>query len=163
MQTLKAIFLLGCISFLFSCDDSVATKTETVESATKIEIEYAKNFNLIKTDKGYELQILNPNTYKLDKKFTITKGEEHKIISLTSTLNGMLSILEGTDHLVGISDINYIFDSKIRAQYKKGKLAEYGDETNYSLEKIISSDANMILYNGFGTEFPNQKKLEALN
>jgi iron complex transport system substrate-binding protein len=128
-----------------------------------LEIEYANNFDLITTDLGFELQILDPVTKEIETRIEISKDKGKKIISLSSTLNGMLSILNQADNLVGISDINYVNDPKIHSLFNANKITEYGDETNFSLEKVIASNANIILYSGFGKEFPHHAKLKALN
>ncbi len=125
-------------------------------------IEYAKHFDLEFTEEGYKLYLLNPDTGEREKTFLIDPDKRYDLISLTSTLNGMLSILQTTDHLKGISDIQYVYDGKIRRMYEKGSILAYGDETSHSLEKIIASGANTILYSGFGDEFPNSSQLEKL-
>jgi iron complex transport system substrate-binding protein len=154
---------LFSLFFLFSCgQESVDTSEAISESTGSIEIEYAENLLLETTDEGYKVSILNPNSGSIEKTYTVKSGEKKKIIGLTSTLNGMLSILGETDLLVGVSSMDYVYDADIRKKFERNEITEFGDETNHSVEKIIASDANTILYSGFGDEFPNHEKLEKL-
>ncbi len=150
--------------FFYSCQrkaDGSCCKTE-IDDIVELNTHYASNFELIKTNIGYKLNILNPESGEIEKKITLKPNQNHKIISLTSTLNGMISILNQQKQLVGISDINYIYDSTIAQSFYDGKITSFGDETSLSLEKIINSKADIIFYSGFGEKFPHQDKLEKL-
>lgn len=125
-------------------------------------VEYAKRFSLEIKGDHYQLNILDPETGKTERSFSINKNKERKIISLTTTLNGMLSLLEAQDFIVGITDRDYLYDLRYIEAVQTGKIAEFGDESTYSIEKIINSGANTILYSGFGDDFPNREKLEKL-
>ena len=162
-------YIIGILLILSGCGDNSqldhpASNSDNIEENIPEEliVEYAENFQLQRIDQGYLIEIINPNTGKIEKSFKVRNDEPKRIISLTATLNGMLSILNSTELIVGISDINYIHSPEIRKRFKQGKITEYGDETTYSIEKTISSQANTILYSGFGDEFPNHKKLEKI-
>lgn len=127
-----------------------------------LKIEYATHFDLERTQKGIDLHILDPDTGEREETFHLDPTKKYSLISLSSTLNGMLSILGSGDHLRGISDIQYVYDPDIRKRYAQGKILDYGDESAQSLEKLAASGANTILYSGFGDEFPNSKQLEQL-
>ena len=163
MQRLKLLFVLCLIYSIVQCSSPSSPVKPTNLNEASLAIEYANNFNLITTDLGFELQILDPVTKEIETRIEIRKNVKKKIISLCSTLNGMLSILNQTDKLVGISDINFVNAPEIHSLFNAKKITEYGDETNFSLEKVISSKANIILYSGFGKEFPYHNKLKALN
>ena len=163
MQFIKLLFVLSLTCLIIQCSSPSLPMEPTSENGAPLQIEYATNFNLITTDLGFELQILDPLTKEIESRIEIRKEERKKIISLSSTLNGMLSILNQTDKLVGISDIDYVDDAQIHSRFNANKITEYGDETSFSLEKVIASNANIILYSGFGKEFPHHKKLKALN
>lgn len=152
------------ILLLFSCQreqNDSCCKSDVNETIT-LNTNYASNFDLIKTNVGYKLNILSPETGDVEKTISISPSAEHKIISLTSTLNGMISILNEQHQLVGISNIDYIYDTLIKNFYVKNEIASFGDETSISLEKIINSKADIIFYSGFGEKFPHQEKLEKL-
>jgi iron complex transport system substrate-binding protein len=144
-----------------SSETEVSDTNKNVE--TTVEIKYAKNFNLTQKNNQYILEILDPISGKTESLHTIDPSKKHEAISLSATVVGMYAILNQQKQLKGVSSIDYVFDGKVKSMFKSGSIKEFGDETTNSIEKIISSKANTILYSGFGDEFPNQKKLEALN
>lgn len=148
---------------LFNCASEDPKQCELQSKVNQLKIEYAKNFNLIQEDNQYILEILDPVSGKIESTHIIDNNKKHESISLSATVVGMYAILHQQTLLKGISNIEYVFDQKVKSLYKSGNIKEYGDETTNSIEKIISSKANIILYSGFGEEFPNQKKLEALH
>ena len=160
LKILPFLFLL----FLFSCQQEKDVNCcEIVSLPTfEIKVNYASNFDLVRTNNGYRLLIISPENGEIEKTINITPKKDHKIISLTSTLNGMISILHEQKQLVGISSINYVYDKIISDSYSKGLITSFGDETSLSLEKIINTKADIIFYSGFGEHFPHQEKLEKL-
>lgn len=162
---MRLLYLIP-LFFVFACSNE-SVKEDSLDSGEEkfsgsLEIEYAEHFQLEQTENGNLLHILNPDTQKKEQSFEIEAGKNRSIISLTSTLNGMVSILDAVDQLKGISDINYVYDPKIKKRYKNGQILAYGDESSHSLEKIIASGANTILFSGFGDEFPNSAQLKKL-
>lgn len=149
---------------LFGCSNT--TENNTVQQEPEIfvdlSITHAKHFNMRMTSQFVNLELLNPENGEVEKLIKIEPNKDLKIISLTSTLNGMLSILGKTDQLVGISNVEYVDDENILRLINEGKISEFGDETSQSVEKIIASGANIVFYSGFGEEFPNQKQLEKI-
>lgn len=156
------IFVLLTL-LLLSCKSNISNTNEIKEQTSDIEIKYAKNFSLTKKENQYILQILNPISGEIESTHSIDPSKKYEAISLSATVVGMYAILEQQTLLKGISSIDYVFDPTVKSLFKKKQILEYGDETSNSIEKIISSKANTILYSGFGDEFPNQKKLEALH
>lgn len=152
----------GFLLFVIFACQSEPTSLSGELTPTTLENSFAENFRLTKKTNGYLLEIVDPNSNALELSQFIPSDKKHKIISLSSTLNGMLSILNSTDHLVGIAKEHHVFDSEIRNKLNAGEIIAFGDESSYSLEKIISSEADIILYSGFGNEFPHSKKLRAL-
>ena len=149
--------------FFIACNPTdESSSAVNSEDTDRINIEYAQHFTLEKKGEGYLLHILDPEKGTKEKSYTIEIGKKRKIISLSSTLNGMISILNARDQLYGISNVNYVYDAGIRKRFTSNKLKEYGDEAALSVEKIVSSKANMILYSGFGDEFPNSEQLNKL-
>lgn len=164
---MRFLYLLGLI-LCVGCQQEKTTSAETLATDQNswdkhsLGMEYAENLQLEANADGFKITVFDPNTGKTDKVFTIKKSTSKKIISLTSTVNGMLSILKSTDQLVGISGIDYVYDPAIRKAFNRELVQEFGDEGNLSLEQIIASKANYILYSGFGREFPDHEKLEKL-
>lgn len=157
---MKFLFLSLAICFLSACSNKKNDEIESVGDYEEVEIQYAENFTLKKIEKGYLLELLDPTTKKVDQTYTIHPEKNKKIISLTSTLNGMLAILESQDLLVGISDKSHVYDSKIMKLFRKGQIKEYGDQSRNSIEKIVASNASIIFYDIVDEKFPNQEKLK---
>ncbi|MBL1281519.1 MAG: ABC transporter substrate-binding protein [Fluviicola sp.] len=161
MSKLLVLFLI--VATLFSCK-----RTEKPCCAIDVPfeepllIDYASNFELIKTNVGYSLEILNPENGEIEKTYSLKSNTEYKIISLSATLNGMISILNEQNKLIGIGKEHFIYDTLILDNLQKEYTQPFGDETNISLEKIIASNANIVFYNGFGDKFPNEDKLAKL-
>lgn len=158
----KLLFILLAL-MLFNCASEDPVQCELQPDDNQLIIEYAKNFNLIQKDNQYILEILDPISRKTESTHIIEQDKKYEPISLSATIVGMYTILNQQKLLKGVSNIDFVFDQKVKSLYKSGAIKEYGDETTNSIEKIISSKANTILYSGFGDEFPNQKKLEALH
>jgi len=160
---MRNLFIYISVLFLFSCKSNTSNNTKTDNDSSYIKIKHAKNFNLIKKEGKYILEILDPISGDLESTHTIDPLKKYEAISLSATVVGMYAILEQQTALKGISSIDYVYDPTVKSLFKKKQILEYGDETTNSIEKIISSKANTILYSGFGDEFPNQKKLESLH
>ena len=159
MRILAFIMLFG----LLACkNDKPNSCVETEDETLEFKVEHAQHFNLRTSSDLIELDLLNPEDGTIEKTIKIESSDDLKIISLTSTLNGMLSILGKTDQLVGVSDMEYVFDQSIIDRYKEGEILEFGDETTQSVEKIVASGANIVFYSGFGESFPNQDQLEKI-
>lgn len=156
----KLLYILPFLFFACTSAEEPAAVGESEQSA--VEIEYAELFTLEKKGDHYILHILDPEKGVPERSYSIEIGKKRRLLSLTSTLNGMLSILESTEQLYGISNADFVYDAAIRKRFNKGLIQEYGDETALSVEKIASSKANTVLYSGFGDEFPNSSQLEKL-
>lgn len=157
---MKFFFFTTILFVITGCSNPSKDHDVITGDYEEVEIKYAENFKLKKIEGGYLLELLDPATKKVDQTFTIHPEENEKIISLTSTLNGMLAILESQDLLVGISDKSHVYDPKIMKLYRKGQIKEYGDQTRNSVEKLIASKASIIFYDIVDEKFPNQDKLE---
>lgn len=160
---MKYVLLLIPTILFLSCNASKSDSLEKKEQIEDVKIEYAQHFNLSLKDNAYILEILDPISGEVESSHTIAPNEKHEAISLSATVVGMYAILNQQKQLKGVSSMDYVYDAKVKSLFKSGNVKEFGDETTNSIEKIISSDANTILYSGFGDEFPNQKKLEALH
>lgn len=176
MTRLLMVSLITLI--LFGCSDSMETNSNDyniVETEIEpISIDFAENFTLNSIENGYELELIDPNTQKTEAHFVLTYDKSvtgknvihlpvENIACLSQTSVGMLTILSATDFLTGISNINYVHSAKVKEKFENKEIVEFGDESNYPLEKIIQSKSEVILYSGFGKSFPHEQKLLQLN
>ena len=161
---MRFLVLTPLFFLLFSC----STKVDSIESASEINsfddisIDYAVNFDLIPTDDGYNLLILSPENGEIEQSHFIKTLTKPKLISLTSTFNGMLCAINSQNYLSGVSSEKYVYDSLILQKIASNEIQVFGDESNHSLEKIIANQSNIVFYNGFGDGFPNEEKLNQL-
>lgn len=157
---LRFIVLLITSSLLLSCSSGQAKqKSKEKQSYT---MEYARHIRTVNDDSITKIGIYNPDNDKLEQIIASGGLKNQKIISLSATINGMISILDCRDLLVGVSNGSELYDPELIADYKSGKIQAFGDEGSYSIEKIVASGANIILYSGFNREFPNEPKLKQL-
>lgn len=166
------VFVLGGCS---SKNGSQQSKHENQHHKTiEISIDFAENFTIETKEDGYTLNLIDPNTQKVELTYDLTYNHSNvgknvihlplqNIACLSQTSVGMLSILNGINLLTGISNINYVYSKDVIKKYEKEEIVEFGDETNFPLEKIIESKSELILYSGFGKQFPHEKKLKMLD
>ena len=160
---MNKLFLVLLPLLFFSCEPEACDSCNiNIEESHSIKIDYARNFNVNRTNVGYRLELIDPNSGDVEKTVSIPSGKDLRIISLTTTLNGMLAILEKQSLIIGITDEKFIFDKTILERFDNNLIETYGDETNFSFEKIVAAKPDVIFYSGFGDEFPLQKKLEKL-
>lgn len=155
---MKLTYIFLTLSLLYSCSNR-QEQNKLVNNAKKLN--YAENFNCTYSEKETVISLIHPQTKK-EEKIILKNTAERKIISLSSTTNGMISVLNGQSTIIGVSSGAYLYDSILREMFANGAISEFGDESNTSLEKIIESGANIVLYSGFNSEFPNNDKLKQL-
>lgn len=166
MKTYSLFLFL--LALLWSCSDTNLPSEVNVHSKEITEIQYAEHFKISLKDKLTVLEIMDPETGKVQweidiSDFTKTKNSTiASFVALSSTHIGMISILNDEDKIVGVSGMQYVSNQNVQANFKKGKVIELGEESTIPLEQIINSKANIIIYSGFGKEFPHQKQLEKL-
>jgi len=154
--------LLLFSSILTSCGDSKNEPEQTSESQTSIELKYAQNFKLERSDESFILTILDPDSKESVASFTLSDKEDKRFICLTATLTGMFCELDARDYLIGMTARNQLHDGILKLKAAKGDLKEFGDFTQLSLERIADASPDVILYNYVNQEFPNQEKLKRL-
>ena len=157
---MKISFLAILSILVVSCSNSENYKRASFDGPEKIEIKYAENFKLKTIKDGYLLELIKPGTTTVSETYEIYPSQNKKIISLTATLNGMLAVLKSQDLIVGVSDYEHVYDSKIRSRFKNGAIKEYGGTALNSVEKIVASKANIIFFDIVDKQFPNQEKLK---
>lgn len=151
--------ILFTLMLITSCKEhNNSNKVSANESAV-----HAQFFDIIHRKIGRPIiRIYNPDDRSDITDIDTDELKEIKIISLSATTNGMLDQLDATSTILGISNINYIYSPSILRRHSIGKVTEFGFDSQISIEKIIQSGANIILYSGFGDEFPGEQQLSKL-
>lgn len=168
MKNLFLIFLFGAL--LFSCREEAVVEEPTIQQ-TEIEnlVEHAQFFELEENENGFLLTIIDPETKKneveiqlsndkLEKRSILIGDDNFALLSQTSV--GMLGQLDATDRISAISGGQYLSNQILKSRLENGTLFEIGDMQSVSVESILKTKSNVILYNGFGNDFPKQDKLE---
>ena len=156
----------------FSCTESIV-KSESVSG--KSIIKYAKNLEIIEERDFVLIHLMDPETNQIEKRFVLIKTELRtpqgyiviktpitSIIALSSTHIGMLSKLNSTSLVSGVSSHLYVHDSLVLKNYRQGEVIEMGEENSIPVESIIKSKANVLIYSGFGNSFPHEEQLEKI-
>jgi iron complex transport system substrate-binding protein len=158
--------------FLFSCTEK---KTKSVVLNTEGIIKYAKNIEIIKNKDFVLVHLKDPETNQIEKRFALNKNNSKvpkgyieiktpitSIVALSSTHIGMLAKLNLTSIVSGISNHLYVYDPLILKKYQSGQVIEMGDENSIPVELIITSKSNVLMYSGFGNDFPHEEQLEKI-
>ena len=151
--------------------ENLASKIDVVPE--EIEIEFAENFHVNSVKSGYKLELLDPNSHEVESTYELTydhskSGDKvihlpvKNIAALSQTSVGMLSKLNALEFITGISKIDYVHSPELKKRFKANEISEFGDETNFPIEKIVKSKTKLIIYSGFGSEFDGEGKLRKL-
>jgi iron complex transport system substrate-binding protein len=172
---MKRMLLLILVLNLFGCSPTSETKSLPEQKKENSTVSYASHFDLIQTGDDFLLHFMSPESGEIEHRFFLTKTIDSsrtgyttieipstKLITLSGTSIGMLSTLDKQQLIVGVSNKNYVYDPKTRNRIENNEVIEVGEESNLPLEKIIQSSPQLILYSGFGSDFPGSKKLNAL-
>jgi iron complex transport system substrate-binding protein len=169
MKTITPIIIL----FIFSLFNS--THLFSKDSKNEVKVEYAVNFKIEKAKNRTKITITNPDFKDQNfiiylnpvQKNTITveniNYQTNSIISLSSTFIGLLAKLNELKRVKGIDNKKFIYNQFIKQNVVSKAIKELGSSEMISIEKIVDTKANLILYSGFGTAFPNNEKLKKLN
>jgi iron complex transport system substrate-binding protein len=138
-------------------------------------ISYASHFDLIESEDNFLLHFRSPESGNIELRFFLTKEAEKskkgyttislpssRLITLSGTSIGMLATLKEQERIVGVSNKGYVYDKQTLKGVKQNQIIEVGEESNLPLEKIIQTQAQLILYSGFGSNFPGSQKLNTL-
>ena len=164
---LSFIVMLG---FLISCSDQNTTHKSSHKTANLIV--FANTFEVIKDGENKRIHIINPESKTVEKYFltkntttiipkgyTSIKVPISSLIALSGTHIGMLSKINGISKIVGVSDKKYIFNTVLLKNINSGKVIDFGSESSIPFESIVKTNAQVLIYSGFGQQFPQNKQL----
>ena len=152
----KAVFFI-LILFLFSCknfrkknflpdnDYAVFFKIENFENYKKISVK--NDFNQLKIYILTKDKTSIPDSLK--NKNTIIKIPIKSAVYLSTTFLGFVEALNERQTVRGIDNGKYIYDRKISAMWKHGKVVELGQVSATNVEKIIELNPDVVFVNDF--------------
>jgi iron complex transport system substrate-binding protein len=142
------------------------------EGKTNI-VNYASTLEIYEMEGYVQVRILNPVTgkkiiYALSptrpskgQSFeTWVKTPVNSMITLSGTHIGMLSVLNETSRIKGVTNRNYIYNASVLKGIQSGKILAFDSEESIPVESIIRSKAQLLFYSGFGSDFPHQEQLK---
>lgn len=163
--------LIVLIAFLFGCSSHETTVVTPSRSG------FARHFSLDSTDGFQTLTIFSPKTGKAERTFALVKRGQHAQIpekmeridipvkhlaALSTTFIGMLHELQALDAIAITTDKQYIWNPTIRQRIEKGQVLPVSFDQQLAPEDLLKRRVSLIMYSGFGQEFPNAEKLAAL-
>ncbi len=156
---------------LFGCK----SKKENYKSNKNENITFAKHFNIIKKGDKTIVSIIHPDNNKIDKTLYFNRNKPNTIwcnnityhsnavICFSSTFIGLLDKINELHRIKGVENKNLIYNNEIITKINNELIQELGSPETASTKKIINTKSELILFSGFGHEFPNEKKLNKLN
>jgi iron complex transport system substrate-binding protein len=158
-------FILFVLFICFSCKN----KEKEPYGVKNNIVQYAKHFRITENKSITKIELLSPETGQIEQTINLAKesADSKKVILvpvksmavLSSTHVGMLSILKEVDKIVGITDKQYVFNPRLMENIENGKVLELGEEGQIPVESIIKSKSKVIIYSGFGNDFPHEGQL----
>lgn len=161
------------IVLLFLISGCTASNPKEKELTSVNQIKYAKTLKIFLEGNGVKVHIYQPESktylfYFLSKDkiaktpsgYTKIETPINSIIALSSTQIGMLSKIDGLNTIIGVMDEKYIYNPIVLKGIENGRIQSYQANGIVSFEAIVASNANILMYSGFGQEFPHAKQIQ---
>ena len=159
----------GLLFFIFSC--GIKPEITRISNSQNV-CKYSKWLRISETKDLVTIEIQNPDNLseiirlKLPNfNSSIQPSESYdlktpieRLAVLSSTHIGMLGELDLTHRIVAVSNLKYVYNPEL----KRRKLIQLGDEQTISIEKIVKSRAELVVYSGFSNNFPKRDLLRKL-
>jgi len=85
-----------------------------------------------------------------------------KIAALSATHIGMLGKIDATNFITAVSSSKLIYNDKVRLRLKKKQIFELGDEGQINIDRIVKSQAKVLVYSAFGGDFPQSEQIKKI-
>lgn len=150
-----------------------ATKEKPTTLKTGTVIRYAKTLNITEHGTHTEINIVHPE-HKTVQSFILSKEKPEQLnagqtwikipvtsmITLSGTHIGMLSVLNELKRIKGVSNQKYIYNKSIIKRVQSGEIFDFGVEESIPVESIVASKAELLIFSGFGKDFPHTDQLK---
>jgi len=162
--------------FLFLFIATACSEKVQVPLITKKTTKYARFLSIRDEKNGIYIDIKHPDRKNKEYKFFIKKNSNGKVpddyieiqrnnpsfIVFSTTHIAMLGQLNQLKTIKGTCASNLIYTKEIKKNIEDKAIVDFGNESNPSLEKIISIKPTAIIYSGFSAEFSKNKELQKL-
>ena len=173
-------FYIYCAFFftfflLFSCKDG--SKNKSAKFNLFSPIQYANNFKLIAKSNYTELQIIDPEKGKIERKYALLSAGQSPVlavdvqpiqipikslISLSATPIGMLHKLHAIVTVKGITHRKYVWNPTLLRNIAVNRVGEFENIAQLNPEKVLKTGANVLVFDGFGSYPMVEDKLKKL-
>lgn len=170
MNNLKIIITCAAVALVLLCSCNAGGGTAAFSGGDTVRLKYAELLTIVKHDSFTVVTIGDPwnkgktlHTYVLvgekqagggmasrfPASATVVRTPLRRAVVTTSVHCGLLVGLGKGDAIKGVCDLRYINQPWIKRQYDCGKIADCGNSTAPTLEKIIEIDADAVLISPF--------------
>lgn len=148
------IFFFFVILF-FSCRQYIDK-----ENIEKSKLKYAKHFSIEKRGENFVLKVFNPwqnaqkedfeyvlvdkKNQKINKEIQTIKIPVERVVCLSTTHLGFIEALNQRNSIVGLSGLNFVYDSLLNLSIGRGLIAEVGFEQNLNIEQIVKLKPDVV-------------------
>lgn len=154
------IFLLFVVC---ACSSQKSTDSNTQKMQANY-CQYSKYLSIHDSLGGFAVRIEHPDSKSNVYHLFIPKPVKHLTV-LSATHIGMLSALHQERCIAGISDLRFVYSPLVRKR-TRNKLVEQLDqaqnEQTISIEKLMKSKSEYVVYSAFSGSFSNENRLKKL-
>ena len=159
---MKYLWLFLLPLFLFSCGKKSSHQSESVTTNS-----YAHGFKVETTQSFTKLTVISPwenagnisYTYYLvpegktiDTMKAVITVPVHRVICLSTTHLGFVSVLGDMDKICGISGAKYVSNPVLKERIDKGEVPDVGYDQSLNYEQIVHLKPDVVFAYGVGSE-----------
>lgn len=153
-------FLVLLLVILASCSNQAEQSHQSKLTEANL-CRYSKYLGIFKTNKGYLVHIQHPDRKNQQVKLTITEPASHMAV-LSATHIGMLSSLKEEKRIAAITDIRYVYSPIVKKRFKQNQIIALQNEESMSVDQLLRSKSEYVIYSAFSGSFSQEKRLEKL-
>lgn len=173
-KKLFSFSLIVVLIILFSACNNQQEQKQMAFSTENNLIHFAENVRVLPLGEGFLLQInlpwktASPHDFllwpdSLDvpaeyKNIQLIKTPVKRLVTLSSTQWSPLLKLEHEDIIVGISEADYVLDSRMKQLLAAEKVVEVAKNGQYDFEKLLNTKAELVLFSPYSTGTPESLK-----
>jgi iron complex transport system substrate-binding protein len=153
-------FLVILLVILASCSRQ-AKQSQQSESKEANLCLYSTYLSVFKTNNGYQIRIQHPDRKNERYQLNISSPANNLAV-LSATHIGMLSALNEEKRIAAITDIRYVYSSNVQKRFKQKQIVELQNEQSMSVDQLLRSKSEYVIYSAFSGSFSQEKRLKKL-
>ncbi len=153
-------FLVILLVILTSCSNQTTHRQQSESKEVNL-CRYSKYLSVFKKKNGYRIRIQHPD--RKNERFQLNiSSPANDLAVLSATHIGMLSALKEEKRIAAITDIRYVYSSNVHKRFKQKQIVELQNEQSMSVDQLLSSKSEYVIYSAFSGSFSQEKRLEKL-